>query len=356
MATAELTANDIKKLVKHIKDGDHSVLTKNIPASIYGKLDTAARYNIETVVVDPYELLATCEIVLPAYIPVELLEQLPDDVKALLPKSAFEQPRPVMAEEGDFVYEYEDDEDDQHEVAVTEIVSAANGEMSIHEKAAALRKEGKKILTLRIKQQWFDEIIAGTKKQESREITPTTEKKYIELDKDGYAIEDKARPVFIYDYIPAEIKEEGGKRITNVNDDDEEPDWVEILTDEEGDFVKVTNTDGGINEIPVVNDKNGNPHFRVVDNVLFCSTPKQYDYLYLYIGNAPDCDKAIVEVTHTNTQFFVEENEDPKTGFVYSKPLWYVTGKDEDGNDLRYFVEQVVYDLGNVIEKELKQK
>lgn len=103
-------------------------------------------------------------------------------------------------------------------------------------------------------------------------------------------------------------------------------------------------------------DKNGNPHYAYVEETLFCSTPKHYDYLYLYIGNAPDCDKAIVEVTGITTQLFTKENEDPETGFIIQKPLWYVHGKDEDGNDLRYFVEQVVYELGNVIEKELKQR
>lgn len=48
-----------------------------------------------------------------------------------------------------------------------------------------------KILTLIIKQKYFDEIIAGTKKQEFRDIKPSTEKKYIEIDKEGYALNDK---------------------------------------------------------------------------------------------------------------------------------------------------------------------
>lgn len=48
-----------------------------------------------------------------------------------------------------------------------------------------------KILTLIIKQCFFDEIIAGTKKQEFREIKPTTEKKYVEIGEDGYAVEDE---------------------------------------------------------------------------------------------------------------------------------------------------------------------
>ncbi len=49
-----------------------------------------------------------------------------------------------------------------------------------------------KILNLIIKQFYFDEIIAGRKTQEFREIKPTTEKKYIEIDERGYAVEDES--------------------------------------------------------------------------------------------------------------------------------------------------------------------
>ena len=41
-----------------------------------------------------------------------------------------------------------------------------------------------KILQLIIKQKYFDEILAGKKKIETREVIPTTEKKYVILDKD----------------------------------------------------------------------------------------------------------------------------------------------------------------------------
>lgn len=45
-----------------------------------------------------------------------------------------------------------------------------------------------KTLQLIIKQKYFDEIIAGTKKQEFREIKPTTYKKYLKVDNEGYCI------------------------------------------------------------------------------------------------------------------------------------------------------------------------
>ena len=55
-----------------------------------------------------------------------------------------------------------------------------------------------KTLTLIIKQCFFDEIIKGTKKQEFREVKPTTVKRLLLLDKDGYEVEDEngnAQPI-----------------------------------------------------------------------------------------------------------------------------------------------------------------
>lgn len=63
--------------------------------------------------------------------------------------------------------------------------------MNFKEQVDAYIASGKKVLNLIIKQQYYDEILAGTKKQEFREIKPSTEKKYILLDKEGYAAEDE---------------------------------------------------------------------------------------------------------------------------------------------------------------------
>ena len=63
--------------------------------------------------------------------------------------------------------------------------------MTFNEQVEAYVASGKKVLTLIIKQKYFDEIIAGTKKQESREIKPSTERKYILFDNEGYPIEDE---------------------------------------------------------------------------------------------------------------------------------------------------------------------
>lgn len=48
-----------------------------------------------------------------------------------------------------------------------------------------------KTLTLIIKQCYFDEIIKGTKKKESREVKPTTIKRLLQLDSEGYEVEDE---------------------------------------------------------------------------------------------------------------------------------------------------------------------
>jgi hypothetical protein len=46
-------------------------------------------------------------------------------------------------------------------------------------------------LYLTIKQVYFDQIMAGTKKEEYRDISPTTYKKYIEYDEDNYPLVDE---------------------------------------------------------------------------------------------------------------------------------------------------------------------
>lgn len=59
-----------------------------------------------------------------------------------------------------------------------------------------------KNLTLSIKQNYFDEIKAGTKTFEEREIRPNTVSKYCILDSEGYVDEIDGKPITIeYDAI-----------------------------------------------------------------------------------------------------------------------------------------------------------
>lgn len=59
-----------------------------------------------------------------------------------------------------------------------------------------------KVLTLSIKQKYFDEILAGKKTHEYREIRPTNAKKYIRYELNGKLYEDA-------DDMPSEEEEPG---------------------------------------------------------------------------------------------------------------------------------------------------
>lgn len=48
-----------------------------------------------------------------------------------------------------------------------------------------------KNLTLSIKQEFFDQIKAGTKTFEEREIRPNNVKRYCEVDSEGYVVDDR---------------------------------------------------------------------------------------------------------------------------------------------------------------------
>lgn len=48
-----------------------------------------------------------------------------------------------------------------------------------------------KTLTLSIKQKYFNEILAGTKKIETREIRPNNQTRYCQIDEEGYVFEDE---------------------------------------------------------------------------------------------------------------------------------------------------------------------
>lgn len=91
------------------------------------------------------------------------------------------------------------------------------------------------ILTLIIKQKFFDEIVSGKKKQEFRDCKPTTEARYLEMDEEGYAVfDDEGRNVMRhYDAIrfyvgykkdrDTALVEVKGARCDDVLDDDGNP-------------------------------------------------------------------------------------------------------------------------------------
>lgn len=77
-----------------------------------------------------------------------------------------------------------------------------------------------KILTLSIKQKFFDEILAGKKTQEFREIRPTNSKKYILYELNGKKYSNP-------DEIPSDEEEKGELNIEPI-----EYDAIKFLTGE----------------------------------------------------------------------------------------------------------------------------
>ncbi len=75
-------------------------------------------------------------------------------------------------------------------------------------------------LRLSIKQKYLEAIKDGRKVQEFREIRPNNIKKYLQLDKDGYEVEDEnanAIPI-TYDNILFTSKETGDTALVEVQD------------------------------------------------------------------------------------------------------------------------------------------
>lgn len=126
-------------------------------------------------------------------------------------------------------------------------------------------ENGMKILTLIIKQRYFDAILQGRKVQEFREIRPTNEKRYVQFD-------------------------ERGQLVLDGND---------------------------------------------------CCVPVKYDAIRFYVGYAKDRDTALVEVKSAFTQVLVDDK---------GQPISY----DYDGED--YWAEQVVYNLGRVLEHNIREE
>lgn len=128
-----------------------------------------------------------------------------------------------------------------------------------------------KVLNLIIKQKYFDAILAGRKAQEFREVRPTNIKKLLQLDKDGYEVEDE----------------------------------------------------------------DGN------------AQPIKYDAIQFFVGYNKDRDSALVEVVGSHCEIFVNDKNEPIT---------YEYGRDKEGKPLVWVAEQVVYDLGKILDHNIREK
>ena len=90
-------------------------------------------------------------------------------------------------------------------------------------------------LQLSIKQKYLDAILDGRKVQEFREVRPNNIKKYLQMDDEGYEIEDEnanALPV-VYDNILFTSKETGDTALVEVQSS-----RCEVLLDDKGNVIE----------------------------------------------------------------------------------------------------------------------
>lgn len=105
-------------------------------------------------------------------------------------------------------------------------------------------EQNNKVLYLNIAQNFFDEIIAGTKTQEFREVKPSTIKKLLQLDENGLEIVDEngnSSPQQ-YDVIHFrvgmnKVADEAYVRIKNT--------YTELLVDDNGDLIEYVTDEAG---------------------------------------------------------------------------------------------------------------
>lgn len=78
----------------------------------------------------------------------------------------------------------------------TIMATQASPPSAVQQAANKMMEEGKKVLTLIIKQKYFDEILAGTKTKEYREIKYTTLRKLVQTDGgDGVLLDENENPI-----------------------------------------------------------------------------------------------------------------------------------------------------------------
>ena len=158
---------------------------------------------------------------------------------------------------------------------------------------AKLKKE-KSALTLILKDTYFQQILRGEKKQEYREIKPSTEQKYIKFEYTE-KLDENNRPVV-----------KNGKVVK---------DWYPIV------------------------DENNN------------TVPIEYKYIIFYVGYNTDRAAMVVEVKNAFTEVIYTEALDEngnvlqdESGETLYEPAYYLLPNGE-----KYYVEQITYDLGQVI-------
>ena len=93
------------------------------------------------------------------------------------------------------------------------------------------------ILTLIIKDNFFDQILDGTKKEEFREIRPNSQSKYCELDEEGYCKEQDGillpRKYDAIRFLAGKYEKGRREAIVAVSSSD-----IELFVDENGEYIE----------------------------------------------------------------------------------------------------------------------
>ena len=208
-AQVKLTQKDLKETETFIKEHNYSPEFVDIPGKVHDKCMEKAYQKAATEypqIIDRYEEL---DVILEQYIPICLIKLLSDETKS---RMLSEDPYYLDQSE---IHNTEEENTNNKDSAIgrecntvkiertvmktyestrsLKTVNEQNGEDSGMENVNnvdgnkhSIEPSKENTLYLPIKQIYFDAIVEGSKKEEYREIKPTTYKKYLECDENGY--------------------------------------------------------------------------------------------------------------------------------------------------------------------------
>lgn len=214
-AQVKLTQKDLKETEKFIKEHNYSPEFVDIPGKVHEKCMEKAFEKATTEYPDINERYEELDIVLEQYIPIELIKLLSDEIKSkMLSDDPYylDQSEILPSIEGNSTFKKDSEikrgsdtvgntqsttSSDEPSKSLTinpqgSIKSVTQNYIEECDIKQVIEPSKENTLYLPIKQIYFDAIIEGTKKEEYREIKPTTYKKYLECDENGYPYFDDA--------------------------------------------------------------------------------------------------------------------------------------------------------------------
>ena len=183
-----------------------------------------------------------------------------------------------------------------------------------------------KVLNLILKQVYFDQILKGEKTQEFRDVKPTTVKKLLQLDDEGYEVEDEngnAQPIK-YDAIRFYVgyNKDRDTMLIEVKDAHCEI-FTDAIRDEQGNAIQFKARDG-------------KPIFYAIDEEGYFLLDDKGEYIE--VGEDEDFRCAPMECANGDECVEID------------KPIEY----EHEGR--LWVAEQVVYDLGKILECNAKKR